>query len=235
LSDENVVSEEVVQKIATALGETNETPLAEIRRAIEVLGEEKALGILGETLKVEAEEGLLTDDGQRRRTLGGIYFKLVKNQTTPKERGRIFGPSSRVPPKYYTWEESKELSTKALTLPKGEVIEVKVNIVGRPGRVIEKSTVVITSMQNSLPPNLPNGLPVPAKDPTTYIVYIAMKQWSKVKDSINNNPNDKLIIDGYPAFDKRIGQTGAMTIYAQSVTTQMLQQERRESQRAKKR
>lgn len=209
--------------------------MAEIRRSIEVLGEEKALGILEETLKVEAEELLLTDDGQRRRTPGGIYFKLVKNQTTSKERGKIFGPSSIIPPRYFTWAESKELSIEVLTLPKGEVFEVKVNIVGRPGRVIEKSTVVITSMQNSLPPSLPNGLPVPPNDPTTYIVYIAMKQWSKVKDSINDNPQDKLIIDGYPAYDKRIGQTGAMTIYAQSVTTQMLQQARRESQRAKKR
>ena len=235
LSDENVVQEEVVQKIATTLGETNETPLAEIRRVIEVLGEEKALSILDETSKVDAGEGMLTDDGKQRRTLGGIFFKLVKNQTTPKERGKIFGPSSRVPLKYFTWEESKELSNEALKLPKGEVTEVKVNIIGRPGRVIEKSTVVITSMQNSQPPNLPKGLPVPASDPTTYIVYIAMKQWSKVKDSIEKNPDDKLIIDGYPAFDKRIGKNGAMTIFAQSVTTQKLQQARRETQHGKKR
>ena len=235
MSDENVVQEKVVQKIATTLGETNETPLAEIRRVIEVLGEEKALSILDETCEADAGEGMLTDDGKKRRTRGGIYFKFVKNQTTPKERGRIFGPSARVPLKFYTWGESEELSNEAFKLPKGEVIEVKVNIVGRPGRVIEKSTVVITSMQNSQPPNLPNGLPVPASDPTIYIVYIAMKQWSKVKDSIEKNPDDKLIIDGYPAFDKRIGKTGAMTIFAQSVTTQKLQQARRETQRAKKR
>ena len=235
LSDENVVSEQVVKKIATTLGETNETPLAEIRRVIEVLGEEKALSILDETCKADAGEGMLTDDGKRRRTLGGIYFKFVKNQCTAKERGKIFGPSSRVPLKYFTWEESKELSNEVLKLPKGEVTEVKVNIVGRPGRVIEKSTVAITSMQNTQPPNLPKGLPVPTSDPTTYIVYIAIKQWAKVKDSIEKNPDDKLIIDGYPAFDKRIGKTGAMTIFAQSVTTQKLQQTRREAQRAKKR
>jgi len=235
LSDENVVQEEVVQKIATTLGETSETPLAEIRRVIEVHGEEKALSILDETCKIEVGDGMLTDDGKKRRTLGGIYFKLVKNQSTPKERGKIFGPSSRIPLKYFTWEESKELSNEALKLPKGEVTEVKVNIIGRPGRVIEKSTVVITSMQNSQPPNLPKGLPVPTSDPTTYIVYIAMKQWSKVKDSIEKNPDDKLIVDGYPAFDKRIGKNGAMTIFAQSVTTQKLQQTHRETQRTKKR
>ena len=235
MSDENVVSEEVVKKIATTLGETDEIPLAEIRRVIETLGEEKALSILDETSKIEAGEGMLTDDGKQRRTPGGVYFKLVKNQTTPKERGKIFGPSSRVPLKFYTWEDSEKLSSEALKSPQGEVTEVKVNIVGRPGRIIEKSTIVITSMQNNDPPNLPKGLPVPTSDPTTYIVYIAMKQWSKVKESIEKNPDDKLIIDGYPAFDKRIGKNGAMTIFAQSITTQKLQQARREAQRSKKR
>ncbi len=227
-------NEEVVQKIATALNESGETPLAEIGRVLEVLGEEKALNTLEQTLKIEAEGGMMTDDEKRRRTPGGVFFKLVKNQATPKERGKIFGPSSRVVPKYITWEESKELSNEALQLPKGEIVAVKVNIIGRPGRVIEKGTVVITSMKNSQAPNLPKGLPKPPPDPTTYIVYIAMKQWDKVKDSIDQHTDDQLIIDGYPIFDKRIGKTGAMTVFAQNVTTQLLQQTRREAQRSRK-
>ncbi len=87
-------------------------------------------------------------------------------------------------------------------------------------------------MQNSKVPSLPKGLPLPPGDSTTYIVYIAMKQWRKVKKSINQNPEDKLIIEGYPIFDKRIGQSGAMTIYAQSVTTTMIQRAKREAQQA---
>jgi hypothetical protein len=60
------------------------------------------------------------------------------------------------------------------------------------------------------------------------VVYIAMKQWCKVKDSLVRNPEDKLIVEGYPAFDKRIGQTGAMTVYCQSATTKLIQQAQRE-------
>ena len=221
---------DVVQKIATALNETGETPLAEIGRVVKLLGEERALTVLDETLKVEAEGGMQTDDGKRRRTPGGVFFKLIKNQTTPSERGKIFGVRTGAKP--ITWEESEKLSNEVLELSKGEVSIVKINIVGRPGRIIEKESVVITSMQNNKPPNLPKGLPKPPGDPTTYIVYIAMKQWQKVKDSINDNPDDQLIIDGYPVFDKRIG-AGTMTVFAQSVNTQLLQKARREAKSAK--
>jgi hypothetical protein len=226
----------VVEKIATTLGETDKSPLATIDRMVKVLGEEKSLAILEEALKIEAGEGMLTDNKSRRRTVGGTFFKLTKNQTTSQERGKIFGPPPRARPKPeiipITWEESEALSIEALKLPRGEAEKVKLTIIGRPGRLVEKEAVVITTMQSSKAPSLPKGLPQPPGDPTTYIVYIATKQWRKVKKSIKQNPEDKLIIEGYPIFDKRIGQTGAMTIYAQSVTTTMIQQAKREAQRA---
>jgi hypothetical protein len=109
---------------------------------------------------------------------------------------------------------------------------VKVTIIGKPGRIIEKEEVVITAMESKKTPSLHKGLPQPPDDPTTYIVYIAAKQWRKVRDSITKNPDDKLIIEGYPIFDRRIGQQGALTIYAQSVTTKLIQQNRREKQRS---
>ena len=64
------------------------------------------------------------------------------------------------------------------------------------------------------------------------MVYIALKQWQKVKEPFTQNPDDKLIVEGYPLFDKRIGKTGAMTIYAQSVTTTHMQRAQREMQKA---
>ena len=76
-----------VQKIAEALGETEPGPLKTIERVIKVLGEERGQALLEQTRQVEAEGGgMLTDDGSQRRTPGGVYFKLVKNQTEPKER-----------------------------------------------------------------------------------------------------------------------------------------------------
>jgi hypothetical protein len=231
-----------VPKIAQALDETEPDALATISRAIKVIGEEKALALLEETLKIEAEGGMLVDDGSRRRSPGGVFFKLVKNQTTSRERGRIFGPSwwgtskskpkAKAKPKPITWAESQALSQEALQARKGEATTVKVTIVGQPGRVIEKGAIVITAMDSQKLPALPKALPRPPDDPTTYLVYIAAKQWRKVKDSFDKNPDDKLIIEGYPVFDQRIGESGALTVYAQSVTTMLIQQAKREKQKA---
>ncbi len=85
----------IVEKIATSLGETDQVPLKTIDRMVNVLGEERVLALFEETLKIEAEGGLKTDDGLRQRSPGGVFFKLAKDKTTPRERGRIFGP----PPK----------------------------------------------------------------------------------------------------------------------------------------
>ncbi len=223
-----------VQKIAKALGEKEEAPLATISRIVKVLGEEQALKILDETLKIEAEGGMKTDDGSRRRTKGGVFFKLVKNQTTSRDRGRIFGPPPKPKSKgpTITWQQSQAFSNQALKSKKGVASKVKVTIIGRPGRVIEKDNVVITAIESRKTPSLPKELPTPPYESTTYVIYIAMKQWRKVRDSIDQNPDDILIIEGYPVFDHRIGQQGAFTVYAQNVTTKFIQQARREKQKS---
>ncbi len=66
----------------------------------------------------------------------------------------------------------------------------------------------------------------------TYLVFIAMKQWAKVRDTLTQNPADPLIVEGYPVFDERIGKQGTMCLYAQSVTTKQLQQTTRKAQKA---
>ncbi len=230
---------ETTQKIAAALGETEKSSLHTIERIIKVLGEERALTLLDETLKIETEgDGMLTDDGSRCRSPGGVFFKLVKNQTTSRERWLIFISNKRTakpketkpktPP--VTWEEIEQISGEVLDSP-GEANTMKLTLIGKPGRIVEKGEVVLTSMQGKAKvPSLPKGLPQPPSEPTTYLIFIAMKQWRKVKDSITKNPDDKLIIEGYPVFDRRIGQTGSMTVYAQMVTTTLLQRAKREAQ-----
>jgi hypothetical protein len=224
----------VIEKIADTLGEKDKEPFTAIERLVNLIGEEKALALLEETLQLEAGGGMTTDDGSQRRTPGGVFFKLAKNRLNSRERWLIFGSAQQKTKQVkqpITWEESQEISCEALQLPKGEASIVKITVIGRPERVIEKQEVVITSLKNSAPPSLPKGLPVPPTDPTIYVVYIAIKQWRKVKASLDEHPDDKLIVEGYPRFDKRIGQQGAMTIYAQNVTTKLLQQAQRQKQR----
>lgn len=225
-----------VQKIAAELGETERTPVKTIERIVKVLGEERALALLDETLTIEAEGGMLSNNQAQRRTRGGVFFKLAKNQTTGQERSLIFilkhPAAPKVKPQPLSAEEWLTLSNEALKITKGEISKVKITIIGRPGRVIEKGDVVITNMQNTKAPTLPSGLPAPPSEPTTFLIYIAQKQWRKVKDSLNQNADDKLIIEGFPVLDKRIGEGGTLTVYAQSTTTKLLEQAKREQQKA---
>ena len=80
----------LITQIATTLGETESVPLMHIRRIIQTLGPERALQLLEQAQTVEAQGGLMLFDGSRRRTLGGVFFRLVREQTTPAERSRIW-------------------------------------------------------------------------------------------------------------------------------------------------
>ena len=73
-------------------------------------------------------------------------------------------------------------------------------------------------------PSLPKGLPPIPDEPTTYIVYIARKQWRKVARAIKD-PDDSLIVEGLPVMDKRLG---TIAVFARSVTTKLLQAKKRE-------
>jgi PHAX RNA-binding domain-containing protein len=78
------------QQIATTLGETEDVPLMHIRRIVQTLGPERALQLLAQAQTAEAQGGLMVLDGTRRRTLGGVFFRLVRENTTPAERSRIW-------------------------------------------------------------------------------------------------------------------------------------------------
>jgi hypothetical protein len=79
----------VVQQIATALGETKPAVLGQSQRIVQTIGEERALALLQHALEREQHGGLLLSDG-KRRTPGGVFFRFVKEQTTPKERRQIW-------------------------------------------------------------------------------------------------------------------------------------------------
>lgn len=71
-----------VAEIAAALNETEERSQALIARSVAALGIEAAQALRAETERIEAAGGLLTVDGSRRRTPGGVYMFLLKQQLT---------------------------------------------------------------------------------------------------------------------------------------------------------
>ncbi len=74
--------------IADQLGETEELPRRQVRRVVRTLGVERARARLAKALAVEAAGGELLPDGSRRRTPGGVFFRLVRQGATAQERAR---------------------------------------------------------------------------------------------------------------------------------------------------
>ncbi|XP_077269629.1 phosphorylated adaptor for RNA export isoform X1 [Temnothorax americanus] len=93
---------DVATDITTKLGERKEVL---IRRVVDIIGKQKAIDFFQKTKKIEEHGGMLIMNGSRRRTAGGVYFWLVKNDKhIPQEKIReIF---------YYDQKESSEQRKK---------------------------------------------------------------------------------------------------------------------------
>ena len=52
----------------------------EIRRYVRQLGEVRCTELAAEAEQIHAGGGMMTDDGRRKRTLGGVFFKLCKHE-----------------------------------------------------------------------------------------------------------------------------------------------------------
>lgn len=77
-------------EIADKLEETAKRPRTQIRRIIEECGADFARQLLADSLEVEAQGGMETLDGKRRRTVGGVFFKLAKERLPADIRAKIF-------------------------------------------------------------------------------------------------------------------------------------------------
>lgn len=78
--------QQAIDEIANALGETDPRTKAIIERSITVLGVEAVQALRHEVEAIEVQGGMLTADGTRRRTPGGIYLFLLKQRMN--EAGR---------------------------------------------------------------------------------------------------------------------------------------------------
>ena len=79
----------MVTQIAQALGETKPMARGQIKRIVQTIGDERALVLLQQALELEQHGGLMLPDG-KRRTPGGVFFRLVKEQMSPEERRQVW-------------------------------------------------------------------------------------------------------------------------------------------------
>lgn len=74
------------ERISRELGEDQPSVCLNIRRLVAVIGVERADELVHQSKAVEAAGGMLIPDGSRRRTLGGVFFQLVRDTVPEDER-----------------------------------------------------------------------------------------------------------------------------------------------------
>jgi CspA family cold shock protein len=228
---------DLAAQLAADLGETSAQALSQLRRVIKELGPEAARHYVAEAQRVEAAGGLLIPDGSRRRTLGGVFFVLVRQNLTDEQRAIIFpplyirktkkgrpaaAPTVEPPPAPpLGWEERIDI-IETLKTQSGKATSVKVTLIGRPNQIEELPQVTLLTLTHAGPlPALPKGIPIPDPVPaTTYSVYISKKQWKNVAEAITN-PEDALIVEGTQVLDPA---TGTISVFVMKATTKLLQQ-----------
>jgi hypothetical protein len=229
---------------AAQLGETDPAPCATIWRIVRTIGVERTQAFVAQAQEIEAKGGMLVPDGSRKRTLGGIFFYLVRTQLPDDEAMRINrawrwqqwkqrqpakpkAPAALTPPPLppFVWEAADPIITE-ITTHIGEASTVNVTIIGRPNQVVERQGVVILGLRSTKPPTLPKGLPPLPVTPTTYMIFVQQKQWNKVRDAMQH-ADDALIVEGYPVHEPRFA---GITVYATQVTTKHLQAAKRQAQ-----
>ena len=211
-----------VDHLAQVLQEPNRPRLTQVLRT---LGRARTTALLADTLTCAANGGMLTKDGSRSRTPGGVFFQLVKEQATPPERQRLFPRTTTTTPPALTGAALHALMT---TRPQGDAT-VTLTLTGRPDlqAVQARATYVAFRMQGKAPGSLPKGLPpVPGQAPITWLVVIDVRQWKRVQRSLETHADDKLIIAGHPV----VTNDGTHVLLAQSCTSVALQREQKQAQ-----
>jgi len=237
----------IAAAITAQLGETVGGPRATIWRTVRTLGPERAQAFVAQAQEIEANGGMMVPDGSRKRTLGGIFFYLVRTQVSDDEEAMQINrawrwqqwkqrqpkkpkaPAPPAPPTLppFVWDEAAPIIAE-VTAHVGEASTVKVTIIGRPAQVVERQGVVVVALRSSKPPTLPKGLPPLPATPTTYMIFVQQKQWNKVREAMQH-ADDALIVEGYPVHEPRFA---GITVYATQVTTKALQAAKRKDQAA---
>lgn len=108
---------------------------------------------------------------------------------------------------------------------------MKITLIGRPSKVIQQPQCVVLAMKGKEPPTFPKGLPTPpAGSAITWAVFVATKQWDKVKGSLDQNAGDQLILEGYPMIDPK---SKASVVLVTSCKSVMQEKALREDKKSK--
>ncbi len=84
-----------VEAFCAALDETDGKPTRQLEMMVRLCGSSFVQAILDEALALDAAGGLMTLDGKRRRSKGGVFFFLAHNRVSAPVRHIIFTRKGR--------------------------------------------------------------------------------------------------------------------------------------------
>jgi hypothetical protein len=221
-----------VARIAKALGETDDVPIKQINRTIEVCGLDFTEFMLANAEIVEKNGGMMTTNGERRRTKGGVFFYLLRYSLPMDIRNEIFPPPKWVTAKEgqkkkskypaFHWEDRIDQLHKAVESEKGDIEELNIQLRGRPGYIERRDSLMILTMEQSIPVNqtFPRGVPDPPNDSTRYFVFVGEEQWKKnVGNKLDKSQKNIVVVDGACYFDESLG---AMAVFTRAIKVQRI-------------
>jgi hypothetical protein len=229
LSAEEIQKE--TQKIAEGLNEKDKGAIGQIALLIEKCGLALVQKAAEETDKIEADGGMKTHDGKRRRTKGGTFFFIIKGRIDAKTRQEIFpnfGKNSdgEVNPPGIEWADRIEY-LKPLIEDPGQINNLTVTLIGRPGKLhIEGGSVMTVIEQKEVKaPPYPKGVPPfeSVEKITYYYVFMSLKHWNRVEKQLEDE-TDMLLVEGTAVYDPEME---GISILTTSVSTKILERQKR--------
>ena len=227
----NKETRELAKKYAKMLGEKTESPLRQLCLLLEHMGEDAVRENVEKAIEIDAGEGMMTADGSRRRTTGGIFFYIIKMDMDTTIRQRVFpNYGQQIKGRVLEWADRTSHMPDLFEEP-GSMRYNRILIHGYPGKVQIMENTVMTTITHRHETNspYPRGVPVPPDLETRYTVYISMKHWEPVAESLEKNPHDPLIIEGDIMYDPELE---SIAVFATSVTTKMIEKNYRRLARA---
>jgi hypothetical protein len=212
--------QQAIREIAGKLGETQKSALSQVSKIARICGMEFIQQTFDKTFEVEAQGGLVVGDSSRRRTTGGVFFKLARDTMSDEQHKYAFGsargssPFKRQRQRDFVWVRRLNSIQKIKKI--GAIVDMRVKLMGYPGDVVRVHDAMMTQMQyQGSVESIPNGLPKMPQTTMTYTVYISPSQWKKVEKKLEN-PDLWLVIDGLLAPDP---ETDSFSVFATGVST----------------
>ncbi len=147
-------------------------------------------------------------DRSRRRTPGGVFFKLLQERIAKTHRLSIFYPEYE---QVFTLNEA-ELTERLVGVeqwPLATAQQANFSLIGRPAAIpppdISPETPYVVFELTTPPEHAPKfakGLP-PLAAPTTYRILAPTQQWLRVAPKLIERPDAQVLLVGFPAVDPR--------------------------------